>query len=174
MAGMASDEPYIYATRIVRVFPDYANSVIWFSDPVGYDETRLSEGLVARLMAWEASYYSGLTENLEWRSPDLLHLLSSEGLELARAVAHEIGPEFEVEYRSFEDVRATALLRSEGSASNPSARDAFAARAASARKEWAATRERDANTAPGSGGGWYGGAASGAIFRPHIDADKSD
>jgi hypothetical protein len=171
---MASDEPYIYATRIVRVFPDYASSVIWFSDPVRYDETRLSGSLIARLVEWEASYYSDLTDDLKWRSLDLMHQFSSEGLELARAVAHEIGPEFEVEYRSFENVRATALFRSEEPASNPPARDAFAARAESTRKEWAAIQERNAITAPGSGMGWYARAASGAIFRPHTDADNSD
>jgi hypothetical protein len=171
---MASDEPFVYATRIVRVFPDYASSVIWFSDPVRYEETRLSKSLVARLMEWEASYYAGLTDDLEWRSRDLLHRFSSEGLDLARAVAHEIGPEFEVEYRSFENVGATAPLRSEEPASNPSARDAFAARAETARKEWVAIRERIANTAPGSERGWYARAASGAIFRPHTDADESD
>jgi hypothetical protein len=44
---MSSDEPY--ATRIVRVFPDDASSVIWFSDPVPYVETRLSPELVDAL-----------------------------------------------------------------------------------------------------------------------------
>lgn len=58
MDSVASNDPYIYATRTVRVFPDYANSVIWFSDPFPYHESHLSKSLVTRLDRWEASYYS--------------------------------------------------------------------------------------------------------------------
>ena len=55
MASACTDEHHVHATRIVRVFPDYADSVIWSSDPVAYDETRLSEQSVARLTEWEIS-----------------------------------------------------------------------------------------------------------------------
>ncbi|WP_374946645.1 hypothetical protein [Agreia sp.] len=142
---MASEEPYVYATRIVRVFPDDAGSVIWFSEPIPYYETCLSEGLVSRLIAWEASYYAGLTENYEWRSPAHLHQFRVEGLELAHEVAREIGPEFEVGYRSYGNVKA--LLQSVEEAVNPSARDAFASRAELAVKDWTANRARLAKIA---------------------------
>jgi hypothetical protein len=158
--------PDKYATEIVRVFPDYAGSVIWFSDPMPYSETELSSDLVGRLTSWEAHYYAALTDNFEWRSLDTLHTFSADGLELAREVSNEIGREFSVEYRSFENTAAVAHLRSEEPASNPAARAAFSARAQRAREEWAVTQVRIAATPPGAAGGWYARGPSGEIFRP--------
>lgn len=167
---MTADEPFPYATRIVRVFPDYAGSVIWFSDPVPYEESRLSAGLVARLAAWEATYYSGLNDAFEWRSGEILRRFSCDGLELAREVSVEIGFEFEVEYRSFEDRNAVAQLRSGQPASNPDAHAAFAARAREAQEEWAALARRAAGR-KGPGGGWSARCSSGAILLPPQNDD---
>lgn len=163
---MSADEPYPYATTIVRIFPDYAGSVVWFSDPVPYEESALSSELVERLTAWEASYYAALDDDLRWRPTASLHEFSATGLELARAVSAEIGPEFEVQYASFEQRSASAELRSEHPATNPAARDAFAARAARARADWAKTRARLAATPADSRGGWYAIGPGGAILRP--------
>ncbi|PRY68342.1 hypothetical protein B0I08_10444 [Glaciihabitans tibetensis] len=135
---MTQAGPSKYATEIVRVFPDYAGSVIWFIDPVPYAESQFSAGLAARLVSWEGQYYASLDDDLRWRSLDTLHTFSAEGLELAREVSGEIGPEFLVEYRSSEDSGAVAQLRSETPASNPAARAAFRTRAAREREEWAA------------------------------------
>lgn len=103
---MTQAGPCKYATEIVRIFPDYADTVIWFSDPMPYSEAALSNELVGRLNAWEAQYYAALTDNFDWRSMGTLHAFSADGLELARAVSAEIGPEFTVEYRSFENADA--------------------------------------------------------------------
>ncbi|RFA13862.1 hypothetical protein B7R22_11445 [Subtercola boreus] len=169
---MAADELYIYDTRIVRMFPDYAGTVIWFSEPVPYPETGLSDGLVAQLSAWEASYYANLDDDFRWRSLTALHRFSSDGLELARAVAAEIGPEFQVEYHSFEDTDAIALLRGEEPASNSAARDVFAARADRARADWAAAQRRLAEVGPETGVVLLARAGSGAAFyRPAAEGE---
>ena len=56
----------------MRMFPDYAGTVLWYGGgPVDYEEAHLPAGLVAYLEAWEASYYAGLDEAMEWRSRDL-------------------------------------------------------------------------------------------------------
>ena len=161
---MTQDGPSEYETDIVRVFPDYARSVIWFSDPMPYSETKLSSGLVERLISWEAQYYAALTDNFEWRSLDKLHTFSAEGLELARKVSNEIGPEFSVEYRSFENGAAVAQLQSDEPASNYSAEAAFRAQAAHAREEWAAAQARNAATPPTGTVGWYARGPSGTFF----------
>jgi hypothetical protein len=159
------DHPSVYETEIVRVFPDYAWSVIWFSGPFSYPETGLSGALVGRLEEWEARYYASLTDDVEWRSREALHAFDAAGLELAREVSAEIGPHFAVEYRSFENAGAVATLRTEHPATNAAAEAAFTARADRARAGWAAVRARRA-AAPDSGGGWFARSSSGAIFIP--------
>ena len=161
---MTQDGPSVYETDIVRVFPDSARSVIWFSDPMPYSETEFSRDLMETLAAWEAQYYAALTDDFEWRSLNTLHAFSAQGLELARAVSNEIGPEFSVEYRSFENRDAVAHLQSDKPASNFSARAAFRARAAHAREAWAARQARFA-AAPTTGTvGWYARGPSGTFF----------
>ncbi|AXH35010.1 hypothetical protein DVJ78_05910 [Humibacter sp. BT305] len=167
---MTTDEPSPYATRIVRIFPDHADSVVWFSDPVPYDETGLTAELVERLAAWETSYYAALTDTFEWSGRISLHDFDRTGLALAHDVAEEIGPDVEVEYRSFEDSGAIALARAEGEATNPDARDAFARRAQRERERWAALRARRSE---GAGTVWFARSASGAEFRPVPPEDPS-
>jgi hypothetical protein len=100
------EAPWVYATDVVRVFPDHAGSVIWFSEPLPYRETRLTQDLVALLEDWEGQYYAALDPDLRWRPSVSLHDFSARGLDLARAVSTELGPSFAVEYRSFEDREA--------------------------------------------------------------------
>jgi len=40
-----------YATTVVRLFPDYAGSVLWFPNPVPYEETLLDAHLITDLRA---------------------------------------------------------------------------------------------------------------------------
>ena len=80
-----------YATSVVRLFPDYAGTVIWFIGPIAYGETRLDAGLVADLQAWEASYYAGLTSDYSWRSPDVEAHFNKLGAGLARRLPTRSG-----------------------------------------------------------------------------------
>ncbi|MFB2557046.1 hypothetical protein [Herbiconiux liangxiaofengii] len=160
------EAPFVYATDVVRVFPDYAGSVIWFSEPLPYPETRLMPDLIALLQDWEGQYYAALDDDLHWRASVSLQDFSTRGLELARAVSVELDPRLAVEYRSFEDPKAIARLRSEHPATNPAAEAAFLDRADRARAEWAETRASQA-ARPDITPGWYARSPrSGAIFRP--------
>jgi hypothetical protein len=160
------ETPWVYATDVVRVFPDHAGSVIWFSEPLPYAETRLTPNLVAQLEEWERQYYAALDANFRWRPSVSLHDFSARGLELARAVSVELGPCFAVEYRSFEDRKAVARLRSEHPAKNVTAEAAFLERADRARADWAEARARLA-ARPDAAPGWHARSpGSGAIFRP--------
>jgi hypothetical protein len=160
------EAPFVYATDVVRVFPDYAGAVIWFSEPLPYAETRLTRELVALLEEWEGQYYAALDSDLRWRASVSLHDFNARGLEVARAVSEELGPRLAVEYRSFEDPKAVAQLRSEHPATNPAAEAAFLDRADRARADWADARARLA-ARPDAAPGWYArGGRSGAIFRP--------
>ncbi|MDF0514296.1 hypothetical protein PX701_11745 [Agromyces sp. H3Y2-19a] len=120
---------YRYDTEVVRIFYDFAESVVWFPDPVDYDESRLSSALVADLRAWGSLHETGRDEDYEWRSPDLRRQAELALRELARRLGRELGSAFEIEY----DVdRAT--YRSPHAPTNRAAAAAFAARAAGA--EW--------------------------------------
>jgi hypothetical protein len=83
----------------VRVFPDYANSVIWYDmvGPVPYEETHLSAGLIDDMEAWEAKYYAILDESYEFASRQLESDHITQGLVIARALSEEIGDVLPVE-----------------------------------------------------------------------------
>lgn len=49
----------------VRMFPDYADTVLWFEGPVDYDLTGLTPDLLHDLTAWEQSYYDSLTSDFD-------------------------------------------------------------------------------------------------------------
>lgn len=53
----------------MRIYPDYAGTVLWFHEPIPYANSGLSAGLVARMKDWEESYYLSLTPDLAWKSP---------------------------------------------------------------------------------------------------------
>jgi esterase/lipase superfamily enzyme len=78
-----------YATTVVRLFPDYADSAVWFRSPVPYQKTRLDARLIAELQAWDASYCAGLTCDHEWRTPELAAQFYPEGARVARLVADQ-------------------------------------------------------------------------------------
>jgi hypothetical protein len=83
---------------VVRMFPDYAGTVLWYGDgPVDYEDAHLPARLVADLEAWEASYYDGLDDEMEWRSRDLEMGHAARGAELARRVAEALGSAFVIQ-----------------------------------------------------------------------------
>lgn len=67
---------------VVRLFPDYANTVLWFPYPVDYADSRLDDDLVADLRDWEDSYDAG-RDKYRWRSRELERAFESRGVLLA-------------------------------------------------------------------------------------------
>jgi hypothetical protein len=83
---------------VVRMFPDFAGTVLWYGGgPVDYDDAHLPAGLVADLEAWEASYYDGLDDEMDWRSRNLEKAHAAQGAELARRVADALGSAFVIQ-----------------------------------------------------------------------------
>jgi hypothetical protein len=123
-----------YATTVVRLFPDYANSVLWFPYPLAYEETRLDAQLIEDCKAWEASYYVGVLPTYSWQDATLKAEFVAEGGRLACRLAAEIGDEFQVEHdRAGGRPRR---VRSRGPARNPDAAAALRELARAATAEW--------------------------------------
>ena len=131
--GSASE----YATSVVRLFSDYADSVIWLSGPVPYESTRLEPDLVADLRSWDATYYAGLTADHEWRSPAVADRYHAVGARLARRVSEQIGDDFQVQHDQGNRHRR---VRAAGPPRNAEAAAAFHAMAEHARAEWTQVR----------------------------------
>ena len=118
---------------VVRMFPDYADTVLWFDGPVDYAECGLSERLIRDLERWEQGYYDALVD-LEWRTPELAAQFTKNGVRLAQQVARELGEDFEVEFRSYENGAGVRRFRGKGPGS-PAATAAFGQRAAAIRDD---------------------------------------
>ena len=116
-----------YLRTVVRVFPDYADTVLWFAPgPVSYEESHLTEGLVAEMVKWEATYYANLTDLFEWREEADLLAFDEEGLRLANRLAEELGDAVEVDYLNHrEGVLKPVRVRGTGNGTNAAARAAF-------------------------------------------------
>jgi len=58
---------------VVRMFPEYCHDgALWYAGAgVSYESCGLDPALVADLRAWEAAYFDGLDDELEWRSREL-------------------------------------------------------------------------------------------------------
>jgi hypothetical protein len=141
-------------THLVRMFPDYADSVLWLDGPVDYGESGLSEQLVADLREWEEACYASPTRR------DVQQTQS-----LARRVAAELGSRFAVEYDAAEDTDDVRRVTSARPALNVEAEAAFLARA----EEAVRAQERLAalKDEPGHGTGWSAVAPlTGAEYRP--------
>jgi hypothetical protein len=126
-------DPGGYLRSVVRVFPDYAGTVLWFVDgPVDYSDAKVTASLAADMSAWEDSYYTGLDDEREWKTTDLEVHHYREGLRLARALSVELGDAFEVEVfaQDSEGNEYKLRIQGRGRGSNPRAVGAF--------KEWAA------------------------------------
>jgi hypothetical protein len=127
-----------FGTTVVRLFPDYADSVVWFRGPVPYEQTKLDARLIADLQSWDASYYAGLNGDYEWRSAGLADQFHADGARLARRLADQIGDDFEVQYDRGESHRR---VRGSGAPRNPAAAAAFHQMADAAREEWRSMRQ---------------------------------
>ncbi|MCU1479853.1 MAG: hypothetical protein JWQ19_639 [Subtercola sp.] len=78
-----------YLGTVVRVFPDYAETVLWFAPgPVSYEESHLTDTLVAEMIEWEAAYYASLTELFEWRTGVDIFDFDKKGLRLFGVSTH--------------------------------------------------------------------------------------
>lgn len=111
--------------RVLRIFPDYADSVLWLAEPVPYGISGLTRELVHDLAAWEQFYYDSLTADVVFRSPELAHEFTVRGRRLAGRVADELGEGWEVEFRSYEPRVAPVRIRGRGVATNAQAAAAF-------------------------------------------------
>jgi hypothetical protein len=119
------------ATReaVVRLYPDYAGSVLWVSDsadPVDYASSGLDPALVNDLIRWELGYYDSLDDDFQWRSPASAGTFTSDGVALALRLAVQLGAGFDIEFASYEAGVATRRFRSAFPADNPGAAAAFA------------------------------------------------
>jgi hypothetical protein len=152
--------------RMVRMFPDYADTVLWFGGPVPYDESGLTEGLVRELEDWEQSYYDSLTPDEDWKSAELARQFTAEGNRLAGRVADELGDGYDVQFSSYEPGVPPRRFRGARTALNPRATAAFAELAAALIAEQ--KRFDEAARAPGGEDSeWFAVAPlTGAIFKP--------
>lgn len=133
-AGAASE----YATTVVRLFPDHAGSVLWFSEPVPYEVTRLDPGLLDALRAWEDAYEAGLTDEYAWRAPELEVAFRREAARLARRLADQLGDGFQVQYDTADGHRR---VRGSGPARNAEAAAVFRSLADAAGRRGDALRD---------------------------------
>ncbi|PCC41507.1 hypothetical protein CIK65_17340 [Brevibacterium aurantiacum] len=112
-------------TTTVRMFPDYADTVLWIVFPIDYEDTDLSPDLVSQLDAWEQSYYEALDADFNWKSADAARAFTQTGIDLAGQVANELGEEFVVEFASYEHHAPTYTVQSRSPADNDEAFAAF-------------------------------------------------
>lgn len=170
---------YRYDIDVVRLEYDYMKSVVWFPDPVPYDVTCLSEGLIAELRAWERLYEDGLDSYQEWRSPEYLTRIDKDRPGLAHRIGDELGSAFEVEFAVPSGVwfgPRYASYRSTEEPTNPAAAAAFAALADAARERnefWRIQAAARRTSPPLDGAvGWYAvSPQSGRIFMPYEPDD---
>lgn len=147
----------------IRVFPDYADTVLWCHGPVGYTDAALSPGLAAGMAAWEQFYYDSLDGNQRWKSHSGAAQFTATGSELAQLLAEELGDGFEVEFHSYAPGSSRQLFSVDTHSRNPAAAAAF-------RGIEAAEEELQARFAAdqGDGVGWFAYAPlSGTVFDPN-------
>ncbi len=151
---------------VVRLFPDYGDTVLWLDVPIEYSLTGLTEGLVQELRDWEQFYYDSLARDFTWTSEGSAAKYTAEGLRLAQRVADELGDGYEVEFKPYGDnVQARRFHGTK--APNAIAVAAFDALAAAAHAEKERISRALAAHPPGEGTGWFATAPrSGSVFRP--------
>ncbi|MGO4493022.1 hypothetical protein AB4Y86_13180 [Arthrobacter sp. 2YAF22_2] len=151
----------------VRMFPDYADTVLWFDDPVDYDLAGLTQGLVRDLRVWEQSYYESLTPDLDWKSAELARRFTVEGNRLARRVADELGDGYEIEFTSYEKNVPARRFRGTGPALNARAAAAFDGLAAARGAEQDEISRARTAEQRGENTGWFAySPLSDTVFKP--------
>lgn len=168
--GMNSSQEAAPST--VRLFPDYADTVLWFNEPIHYGTAKLSGTLTRELSQWEQSYYDGLNRDYEWKSAGLARIFGAEGERLAQRVADELGDKFEIELVVFVENSPKRKFRGRGPALNPGAAAVFDSLAIELKEfEEEVARAREA-TRRGESTGWYAYAPlSNTVFRPQQQND---
>ncbi|XBH21333.1 hypothetical protein V5R04_14145 [Jonesiaceae bacterium BS-20] len=155
----------------IQLFPDYAGTTLWLSDAIDYQESGLSPGLIQDLQVWEQSYYDSinLDNDHEWKSLGLANAYTKRGNELGQRVADEIGPDFEVDFSSYQQGVETRTFRAGGSANNADAALAFE-HIATVRAEHEQDYKRLIEEAEAAGDtGWFAYApVSGEVFAPDV------
>lgn len=117
---VASDDKY----SLIRIFPDYADSVIWFIvGPLSYEESGVSTKLRQDMEAWETHYFETMGTDFTWRSREDQDYHAEEGRRLAECLSVEVGRAFEVEY--FDQRDRKLRVRSDRPATNEAAEAAF-------------------------------------------------
>lgn len=148
----------------IRIFPDYAHTVLWLFGPVNYTDAVLSPGLSADMAAWEATYCDSLDGNESWKSRSGAAQFTATGKSLAERLAAELGKDFDVEFHSYEPGSRRELFHTGAAAGNPAAAAAFHGIVAVEREE----RERLAALSAEAGTGWFAYAPqSGTVFDPN-------
>lgn len=111
---------------LIRMFPDWFGGVLWLLDLLKYEETGLSQELIDDLDTWEQSYYDSLTEDVEFKTPELASRFMAMGNVLAQRVANEVGPDYVIELSNYEEGINNRRFHVQGPAQNPGAAVAFA------------------------------------------------
>jgi hypothetical protein len=153
---VASDDEY----SLIRIFPDYADSVIWFIiGPLSYDESGVSKTLRHDMEAWETHYYETMGSDYSWRSREDQDYHAAEGRRLAECLSVEVGRAFEVEY--FDQRDRKLRVSSDRPAANEAAEAAFT-RVGAWHRSLIERIEREAEA--GASFGWF-------ASYPHDDAE---
>ncbi|GAB3809015.1 hypothetical protein GCM10028798_36110 [Humibacter antri] len=117
-----------YLSTTVRVFPDYAGTIIWFAiGPFDYDSAHIPQDLRVAMQEWEETYYAGLDSPNA--TPELVASYDSEGVHLAEQLSQVVGQEFAVEYLPRANSADRVVFRADGPAAEPAVAAAFRARA---------------------------------------------
>ncbi|MGJ3191334.1 hypothetical protein FQP90_13445 [Paenarthrobacter nitroguajacolicus] len=151
---------------IVRIFPDYADTVLWLDRPVDYELAGLTPSLEQELKDWEQFYYDSLTRDFAWKAPDLPSFYAAEGNRLAQRLADELGDGYEVQFTPYEENAVARRFRGTKSP-NSRAVAAFDALVAAARAEQDRISRALAAHPPEEGTGWFAASPlSGNVFKP--------
>jgi hypothetical protein len=113
-----------YFSSVIRIFPDYADSVIWFAmGSVSYEEAKISAQLRHDMEAWERFYYQACSNEFRWRTQDDQARFAAQGRRLAERLAAEVGGQFEVEFENHRGKKVRT--RSNAGSTNAAAAEAF-------------------------------------------------
>lgn len=161
----------------VRIFPDYASTVLWLFGPVAYPDSAVSPALARDMALWESSYYASLDSDQSWKSASGAEQFTAAGRVLAERLAAELGRDFDVEFHSYEPGSRREFFHSGARAGNPAAAEAFHGIAAEEESE----RARFEDLSGEEGAGFFAYAPlSGAVFNPSnislpdLAADNTD
>lgn len=157
----AMDSSYTTAPAVIRMFPDYADTVLWLGGPIDYPLTGLSEALIAELKAWERSFYDSPNRRHAGASRGLEEKFIRTGVALAKKLTTELGSGFIIEYDAAAALKEPTRYQCPGSAANPHAAVACGLLVARRRRE-------DAELAESARDGQLYACAprSGAVFDP--------